>query len=178
MWRFYLLGKIAQEMMPCLHSTSLKCLGMVYRCSKGKSSSQDTMVSLRGGRPLTYSCSPEAKGLSLSSDPPSHLTSIKPWCYHHHLRVAYKQQAVVHTKVSLNLGCVVTAGVCRVTSLLPFFLSPWQVNISAPWLVGHASHYSYLLFSGRCNGAHYFFSLDWYSPAGRKVMRNLLLRGH
>lgn len=76
--RFYLLGKIAQEMMPCLHSTSLKCLGMVYRCSKGKSSSQDTMVSLRGGRPLTYSCSPEAKGLSLSSDLPSHFTSIKP----------------------------------------------------------------------------------------------------
>lgn len=103
--RFYLLGKIAQEMMPCLHSTSLKCLGMVYRCSKGKSSSQDTMVSLRGGRPLTYSCSPEAKGLSLSSDPPSHLTSIKPWCYHHHLRVAYKQQAVVHSSVFRSWLC-------------------------------------------------------------------------
>lgn len=138
MWRFYLLGKIAQEMMPCLHSTSLKCLGMVYRCSKGKSSSQDTMVSLRGGRPLTYSCSPEAKGLSLSSDPPSHLTSIKPWCYHHHLRVAYKQQAVVHTKVSLNLGCVVTAGVCRVTSLLPFFF------------VSLAGEYFCTLVSGTC----------------------------
>lgn len=157
-------------------STALRSLRLAYRSSKGKDSSQDTTASREGDRPLKHSCSYEAKGFWLSSVPLFHLTSSEEkWCYHQHPRVAYKQQAAVYTKGSFHRGCGVRVGVCRVISLLSFLSSPWKVYIYAAWVAGSTLHFSYILFSGRCYVAHYFFSLDWNPPVGRNVMRNLLL---
>jgi len=103
---------------------------------------------------------------------------MKSWHYHHHLKAAYKQWAVVFTTESLNVGCVVRVGVCREISSLPFLSFPWKVYIYAALVVGSTLHYSYRLFVGCCNVPHYFFSLDWNSPVGRNVMRNILSSGH
>ena len=63
---------------------------------------------------------------------------------------------------------------CREISSLPFLSFPWKVYIYAALVVGSTLHYSYRLFVGCCNVPHYFFSLDWNSPVGRNVMRNIL----
>lgn len=89
--------------------------------------------------------------------------------------MAYKQQAAVYINKSLHLDCGVKVGVCRIIFLLPFVSSPWKVYIYAAGVAGNTLHFSHILFSGRCNVAHYFFSLDWNSPVGRNVMGNLLL---
>lgn len=81
----------------------------------------------------------------------------------------------LYEQVFTNLSCGVRVGVCRVTSLLPFLSSPWKVYIYAAGVAGNALHFLYILFSGRSNAAHYFFSLEWNSAVGRNVMRNLLL---
>lgn len=120
-----------------------------------------------------------AEGLSLPSFPLFCLVGTEEsWHYPHHLRAAYKHWAVVLAKESLKVGRVVRVGVCREISSLPFLSFPWKVHIYAALVVGSISHYSYLLVAGCCNVAHYFFSLDWNSPVGRNVMRNILSWGH
>lgn len=93
----------------------------------------------------------------------------------HHPRVAEEQQAAVNINKPLHLGCCVRVSVGQVISLIPFLSFPRKVYIYSMGVVENTSHFSYILFSGRCNVAHYFFSLHWNSPAGRNVMRNILL---
>lgn len=93
----------------------------------------------------------------------------------HHPRVADEQQAAVNINKPLHLGCWVRVSVGKEISLLLFLSSPWKVHVYATGVVENTFNFSCILFPGRCNTAHYFFSLHWNSPAGRNVMRNVLL---
>lgn len=163
----------------CSHSMTLKCLELIYISSEGTGCSQDTITS----REVDYSISHVLMRPKDLHCPQSLFSFDKQWREmvtnsHSQLRVAHKQPAAIYINESLHLSCGVRVGVCRVISLLSFLSSPWRVYFYAAGVVGNTLHFSSIVFSSHCNVAHYFFSLDWKSPVGRNVMRNLLLWGH